>query len=137
MPALSVLVASVAAPSMKTTVPVGVPAPGETAATVAVKVTDCPKTEGLKEDVIVVIVSALLTNWPAAEEVLVLKLLSPLYTAVIEWEPAANDVVVKLTCPELSVLVLSAVVPSLKIIVPVAVPEPGDTALTVAVNVTD
>src|SRR6266446_4010604 len=100
---------------MKTTVPVGVPAPGETAATVAVKVIDCPKTEGLKEDVIVVIVSALLTNWLTAEEVLVLKLLSPLYTAVIEWEPVDNVVLVKMACPAVSVLVLSAVVPSLKI----------------------
>jgi hypothetical protein len=46
------------APSKKLTVPVAVPAPGETAATVAVKVTDCPKTEGLVEDVNAVVVVA-------------------------------------------------------------------------------
>ena len=33
-------------PSMKVTLPVGMPAPGEAAETVAVKVTDCPNTEG-------------------------------------------------------------------------------------------
>jgi len=46
------------APSKKLTVPVAVPAPGETALTVAVKVTDCPKTEGLVEDVNTVVVLA-------------------------------------------------------------------------------
>jgi len=38
-----------------------VPAPGATALTVAVKVTDCPKTDGLKDDASAVAVSALLT----------------------------------------------------------------------------
>ncbi len=38
------------------TVPVAVPAPGETAATVAVNVTDCPKTEGVVEANAVVVV---------------------------------------------------------------------------------
>ena len=41
-----VLVPSITAPSMKVTLPVGVPAPGGEAETVAVKVTDWPNTEG-------------------------------------------------------------------------------------------
>jgi hypothetical protein len=56
---------------------VAVPAPGETAAIVAVKVTDCPKTEGFAEDVNAVVVLALLTTWFTAELVLVTKLESP------------------------------------------------------------
>ena len=42
---------SAVVPSMNVTVPVGVPLPGELAVTVAVKVTDWPKTDGLPEDV--------------------------------------------------------------------------------------
>ena len=38
------------APSLNVTLPVGLPAPGAAAVTVAVKVTDCPSTEGLTED---------------------------------------------------------------------------------------
>ena len=45
------------------TVPVGVPAPGETGATVAVKVTDCPKTDGSGDEVTVVVVDAWFTVW--------------------------------------------------------------------------
>ena len=60
------------------TVPVGVPAPGATAVTVAVNVTAWPNTEGLAEEVTAVVVSALLTVCVNDEEVLVLKLASPL-----------------------------------------------------------
>lgn len=49
-------------PSRKVTVPVGVPAPGATAATTAVKVTDWPTALGLTEDVTEVVVLALLTT---------------------------------------------------------------------------
>jgi hypothetical protein len=49
------------APSRKLTVPVGVPAPGLTTATVAVKVVDCPKTVGLTDEVRLVVVLALFT----------------------------------------------------------------------------
>jgi hypothetical protein len=49
-------------PSRKLTVPVGVPAPGLTTATVAVNVTLCPKAEGLTDDVRLVVVLALLTT---------------------------------------------------------------------------
>ena len=57
-PLLSVPVPKRVVPSKKLTVPVTVPAPGETALTVAVKVTDWPNTEGLVEDVNVVVVLA-------------------------------------------------------------------------------
>src|SRR5437870_8375687 len=43
-------------PSLKVTVPVGVPAPGLFAATVAVKVTGCPNTDGWTEEVSPVVV---------------------------------------------------------------------------------
>jgi hypothetical protein len=57
----SVPVPKVVVPSLKVTVPVGFPLPGATALTVAVKVTDWPKTDGLAEEVTVVVVSALPT----------------------------------------------------------------------------
>jgi hypothetical protein len=72
------------APSRMFTVPVGVPAPGAVTVTVAVKVTLCPKTDGFAEDVRVVLVFALFTTWLTAPLVLVLKLPSPTYVAVIE-----------------------------------------------------
>ena len=65
-------------PSLKLTVPVGVPAPGETALTVAVKVTDWPETDGFAEEATVVVVLALFTVWVKVKEVLVEKLVSPL-----------------------------------------------------------
>ena len=46
----------VVAPSRKLTVPAGLPAPGAVTVTVAVKVTPCPKTDGLAEDVRLVLV---------------------------------------------------------------------------------
>src|SRR2546428_6233474 len=55
----------------------------------------------------------------------------------MEWEPAKSDDVVNVAWPETRLLVASAVVPSLKVTVPVGVPLPGATALTVAVNVTE
>ena len=58
VPLLSVPVPKVVAPSLKVTVPVGVPAPGADAVTVAVKVTDCKKTDGLAEEETVVALPA-------------------------------------------------------------------------------
>ena len=49
-------VASSVEPSMNLTFPVGVPEPGETAATVAVKVTLCPETDGFADEVSDVVV---------------------------------------------------------------------------------
>ncbi len=45
--ATGVWLATLSMPSLKVTVPLGVPAPGATAATVAVNVTRWPKTDGL------------------------------------------------------------------------------------------
>src|SRR5439155_55691 len=49
-------VSRVLRPSLKVTVPVGVPPPGLFAVTVAVKVTDCPDTDGWAEEVRPVVV---------------------------------------------------------------------------------
>ena len=48
----------VVAPSLNATVPVGVPTPGATTATVAVNVTDWPKADGLTLDVSAVVVES-------------------------------------------------------------------------------
>ena len=73
------LAARVVAPSVKVTVPLGVPAPGATAATVAMKVTVWPNTDGLGDELTVVLLEALFTTWGEAESVpeLVRKLPSP------------------------------------------------------------
>src|SRR5947199_9392473 len=55
----------------------------------------------------------------------------------MERKPVKDDEVVNGAWPETRVLVASGVVPSLKVTVPVGLPLPGATALTVAVNVTE
>ena len=79
-PELKLRLPKVVAPSLKLTAPVGVPAPGETALTVTVKVTDCPKTDGFAEELTVLLVLEGLTVWLKAEAVLslALKFVSPL-----------------------------------------------------------
>jgi hypothetical protein len=79
-------VASELVPSLKVTVPVGVPVPGDVALTVAVIVTDWPNTEGFAEEASTVPLLALFTVCVSTVEVLVVKLPSPPYTAVREWE---------------------------------------------------
>ena len=59
---LRVALPRVIGPFLNVTVPVGVPEPGAVALTVAVKVTDCPKTDGLTDEVTVVEVLALFTT---------------------------------------------------------------------------
>src|SRR5437867_4459692 len=71
------------APSLKFTVPLGVPAPGAVAVTVAVNVTLCPNTAGFPDEVRAVLVLAWLTTCDTAELVLVAKFVSPAYTAVM------------------------------------------------------
>jgi hypothetical protein len=51
--------------------------------------------------------------------------------------PTASDEVVNVALPELKAAVARVEAPSRKVTVPVGVPDPGATALTVAVNVTD
>jgi len=69
-------VPSVVAPSLNVTVPVGVPVLAvEASLTVAVNVTDCPKTDGSGEEPSAVVVFAVLTVWETGGLVLALKLL--------------------------------------------------------------
>lgn len=74
LPLLSVPVPNVVEPFLKVTVPVGVP-PLEV--TVAVKVTDWPEVDGLREEVSEVELLALLTVWVSAGEVLPAKSVLP------------------------------------------------------------
>src|SRR5581483_11874078 len=136
VPLFSVTVPRLVLPSRKVTFPVGVPAPGATALTVAVKVTAWPNADGLTEDVTVVVVLAWLTVCVSVAEVLVVKLVSPAYTAVMAWPATAKAAVVNVAEPPESVAVPSVVVPSRKVTVPLGVPVPGATAVTVAVKVT-
>ena len=73
-PPLSPTVPSDPAPFLKVTVPVGVPDEEET---VAVKVSDCPKTEGFRLEAIAVAVGFLWMTSLRIPEVLTLKLASP------------------------------------------------------------
>ena len=121
---------------MNVTIPVGVPTPGATAFTVAVKSTDCPNTDGFTDDTTDVVVAAMLTLCVSVEEVLLPKFESPLYAAVIECEPTISAEEVNVATPDDSAPVPNVVVPSLNVTVPVGVPVP-DVGVTVAVNVTD
>ena len=84
LPLLSVPVPSVVDPSLKVTVPVGVP---PLDVTVAVNFTEAPKVDGFSEDVTEVELAAALTVCVSTAEVLPLKLVLPPYTAVMEWVP--------------------------------------------------
>ena len=77
LPPERLAVPNVAAPSRNVTVPVGVPVAGATALTVAVKVTAWPKRDGFVDEVTVVELLALFTVCVMAEEVLLLKFVSP------------------------------------------------------------
>ena len=77
------------------------------------------------------------TVWVRGEEVLVMKLVSPRYTAVMVWLATVREEVAKVAMPPLRVPEPMGVPPSRNWTVPVGVPAPGATALTVAVKVTD
>ena len=111
--------------------------PGAVALTVAVIVTDCPNTDGLAEEAKAVELLALFTVCVNVEEVLVVKLVSPPYTAVIVCAATESEFVAKVAVPELKLPVPKVTPASLNVTVPLGVPAPGATALTVAVNVTD
>src|SRR5947208_2135752 len=124
-------------PSWKVTFPVGVPAPGLLAVTVAVKVTDCPDSDGLAEELTSVVVLAFFTVWVSVLEVLPLKVAPPPYDAVIGCAPTASVLVTNVAWPEaFRVPVPRVVGPSLNVTVPVGVPAPLVFAFTVAVKVT-
>lgn len=124
---------SVVLPSLKVTVPVGVlPLPN----TVAVKVTGWPNADGFRDDIRAVFdgVEAWLTTWVSTAELLPLKLLSPPYTAVMEWLPTVSPEVVRPACPEpFRATIPKSMLPSKKVTVPVGVPP---LPVTVAVKVT-
>ena len=92
-PPVSVGLPRMVEPSWNVTVPVGAPAPGLTTATVAVRVTDCPKTDEEGLALRDVVVPAWLTVCEAIAEVLPVKLASPRYWAVIECVPTASPAV--------------------------------------------
>src|ERR1700722_16364364 len=79
---LSAFVASTVPLFKKVTVPVGVPL--NCGATRAVKVTDCPKLDGFREEAKVVVLVALPTTWLTAVDLLPRNFESPPYTALIE-----------------------------------------------------
>src|SRR5207244_242642 len=122
-------------PSLKVTFPVGVPEPGLLGVTVAVKVTDCPNTDGLAEGLAGVVVLAFFTVWVSVLEVLPLKIALPPYDAVIGCEPTASVLVTNVAWPEaFRVPVPRVVGPSLNVTVPVGMPAPLVFAFTVAVK---
>jgi hypothetical protein len=129
------------APSLTVTIPVGVPAPGGIATTVKSIVTAWPTTDGSGlSPIMLVVVLALFTVCDSAEDVLVVKLLSLSYAAVMLCGLPGIDrvAVLNVTCPEpFSAPVPTVVLPSLNVTVPLGVPLPGESAVTVAVNVTD
>jgi hypothetical protein len=82
--------------------PVGVPVPAG-ALTVALNVIDCPNVDGFTEDDSTVVVFAGLTVWLKFADVLVLKVPSPPYTAVMVCEPPAKAEVAREADPPDSV----------------------------------
>ena len=83
-------------------------------------------------DVRVTVGVALLTVCASALDFAALKFVSPPYDAVIECDPPPNDAVANFALPLLNVPVLSVVVPSRNVTVPVGVPpEPDTTAVKV------
>src|SRR5262245_532988 len=109
-------------PSRNVTVPVGVPAPGATTATLAVKVTDWPVAAGLTDDSRATAVDARLTVWARAAEVLFAKSPVPAKEAVSAWLPTPSDTG-RLAWPVASTCAVpSTVLPSRKVTVPVGVP---------------
>ena len=70
-------VANVVGPSLNTTLPVGVPAPGAAADTDAVIVTGWPNTDGDPDDATLVTVAALPTTWESNGDVLAMNPTAP------------------------------------------------------------
>lgn len=101
--------------------------------TVAVNVTDWPCKDGFSEDLIAVLVDALLTVWLRGVDVLLADVAHPLYTAVSESVPAGRFFLVSVATPLLRVAVPIEVVPFLNVTEPVGT---GPTDVTVPVRTT-
>ena len=120
------------APSLKVTVPLGLPATA--GVTVAVNVTAVPCVAGLPEDLRVVVVFTLFTCSLTNLEVLAAKFGEPLYRAVMECMPAFSCAVEKVALPPDTGTVASVVAPSMNATLPGMVPATFE--LTDAVKVT-
>src|SRR5512142_1347283 len=130
-PAPTATVPRITAPSLKVTVPVGVPDPGATAAAVAVKVTAWPVAAGLSDDPRATVVVAGLTVSATAAEVLLAKPLLPAKEAVSAWLPTPSDTL-RVAWPAASTAAVpTTVVPSRKVTLPTGTPA---FELTVAVS---
>src|SRR3954447_25536507 len=118
-------------PSLNVTVPVGVPPPGATAATVAVKVTAWPVTAGLTDDRRATAVAAGLTATDVAAESLAAKPLAPEKEAVSAWVPMPSYTGTVAWPAASTGTKPRTVVPSRKVTKPIGVPA---WELTVAVS---
>src|SRR5580658_7967128 len=130
-PDMSVGVATMVVPFRNSTLPLGVPANDETC---AVKVTGFPDAEGLIDESSEVVVMALVTTCDHVLDVLPVKLLSPLYTALTEWSPTVSARVANVALPPWSGDVPRVVEPLLNVTVPAGVPEPCEVAVAVSVT---
>jgi hypothetical protein len=92
-PFLRVPVPRTEVPSIKVTLPVGVPADDGLLETLAVNVTERPLLDGLDDDPSDTDDVALFTVWVKTADVLASNLELPPYLAVMEWVPAERLVV--------------------------------------------
>jgi hypothetical protein len=135
-PPLRFAVPSDVVPLKNSTVPVGVPVPGLTAATVAVNVTAVPAVTGLGTAVSDVVVLASLTITVVAGAMLAVKLVSPEYRAVMEFVPRGTTTLGKVATPALRSAVPSDVDPLKISTVPVGVfVSVGSAEVTIAWSV--
>jgi hypothetical protein len=123
-------------PFMNWTVPDGVPAPGLTGSTVAVRVTPCPKTGVVVDGVSVVVVVAFATATVTAGDVLPVKFESPKYWAVIELLATGRLVTFRVKLPFVSGSMPREAVPLKNWTEPVGVGDPVG-PVTVALSATD
>jgi len=132
-PPLSVPVPRIVVPILKDTVS---PSGGEPKLelTVAVKVTVWPASDGLREDVSVVLTGILVTAWVSEGDVLPRKFASPPYITVIVFDPNGRVEVLKVATPLVNVAVSKVVPPFLNVTEPVGVPP--NYPETLAFNVT-
>jgi hypothetical protein len=106
---------------MNCTVPVGVPVAGDTAATLAVKLTDWPYTDGFRLEATAVLLLAWFTVWPPlSDPLLPWWLVSPLYVAVMVSLPTVKPEVMQVATP--GVPEVTAVVPQPVFVLHVTVP---------------
>jgi hypothetical protein len=137
VPATSAGVAICVPPSKSVKLPVGVPPP-DVGATFIFSVNICPVASWVADGITVVVVAVFAgaeTVTVTALEVDAAKSVSPAYAAVTLCEPNASVDVINVATPEARFAVPMELAPSLKVTVPVGVPEP-DFGATVAVNVT-